>query len=144
MPSVCPRITTVFAIQAHPGDIFIRKFKLSIHILTSSWCCNWQHRSQIIHPTVNFISMNCSKFLALEHWHDYFWPLSFFLFHPHENQSKFLGYQGWVKFWWLPWFPAQNNTCVNISNTVYEGRLEVFGYGGQSIATLHVHPCHNM
>ena len=23
-------------------------------------------------------------------------------------------------FWWLPWFPAQNNTCVNICNTVYK------------------------
>ena len=23
------------------------------------------------------------------------------------------------KFWWLPWFPAQNNSCVNICNTVY-------------------------
>ena len=23
------------------------------------------------------------------------------------------------KFWWLPWFPAQNNTCAKICNTVY-------------------------
>ena len=24
-----------------------------------------------------------------------------------------------MKFWWLPWFSAQNNTCLNICNTVY-------------------------
>jgi hypothetical protein len=43
----------------------------------------------------------------------------FFLLHPHENQLKFLdlGRNG-SKFWWLLWFPAQNNTCVNIGNTV--------------------------
>ena len=23
------------------------------------------------------------------------------------------------KFWWLPWFPAKNNSCRNICNTVY-------------------------
>ena len=24
------------------------------------------------------------------------------------------------KFWWLPWFPAQNNTCLKLCNTVYD------------------------
>ena len=24
-----------------------------------------------------------------------------------------------TQFWWLPWFPAQNNTCANIWNTEY-------------------------
>ena len=31
-----------------------------------------------------------------------------FLLHPHENLSKFPGYQGWVG--WLPWFPAKNHS----------------------------------
>ena len=27
------------------------------------------------------------------------------------------------KFWWLPWFPAPNNTCLLICNTVYVVRF---------------------
>ena len=33
---------------------------------------------------------------------------------PHLQDSK-----DFLKFWWLLWFPAPNNTCLNICNTVY-------------------------
>ena len=33
--------------------------------------------------------------------------------------QSFLGSKDGSKFWWLPRFPAQNNTYVNVCNTVY-------------------------
>ena len=35
--------------------------------------------------------------------------------------SKWQTRKNWdgSNFWWLPWFPDQNNTCLNICNTVY-------------------------
>ena len=42
--------------------------------------------------------------------------LAFFFFIPTKiSQSSKDG----SIFWWLPWFPAQDNSCLNICNTVY-------------------------
>ena len=40
----------------------------------------------------------------------------FFCFIPIKISQSFLGES---KFWWLPWFPDQNNTCAKICNIVY-------------------------
>ena len=45
--------------------------------------------------------------------------LIFFCFIPMKISQSFLGSKDGSKFWWLPWFLAQNNSCVNICNTVY-------------------------
>ena len=42
-----------------------------------------------------------------------------FCFIPMKISQSFLCSQDGSKFWWLPWFPAQNNTCSKICNTVY-------------------------
>ena len=42
----------------------------------------------------------------------------FFCFIPMKISQSFLCSNDWSKFWWLPWFVAQNNSCINICNTV--------------------------
>ena len=37
--------------------------------------------------------------------------------------QSFLCSKDGSKFWWLPWFPAQNNTCAKICNTVSENDI---------------------
>ena len=39
-------------------------------------------------------------------------------FIPMKISQNFLGSKDGSKFWWLSWFPAQNNTCINICNKV--------------------------
>ena len=43
----------------------------------------------------------------------------FFLSSPIRSVTNLWGTMDGPQFWWLPWFPAQNNTCVNICKTVY-------------------------
>ena len=42
----------------------------------------------------------------------------FFASSPMKISQSLLSRKDWSKCWWLPWFPAQNNSCVNICNTV--------------------------
>ena len=42
----------------------------------------------------------------------------FFASSPWKSVS-FLGSKDGSEFWWLSWFPAQNNTCTKICNTVH-------------------------
>ena len=43
----------------------------------------------------------------------------FFCFIPMKTCQSLLVSKDFSKFWWLPWFPAPNSTCLNICNTVY-------------------------
>ena len=45
--------------------------------------------------------------------------LNFFASVPMKISQNFMGSKDGSKLWWLPWFLAQNNTCVKICNTVY-------------------------
>ena len=46
---------------------------------------------------------------------DFFFKIFFFLLHPHENWSKFLGYQGWVKLLMITLVSNQKSLPLNIS-----------------------------
>ena len=41
----------------------------------------------------------------------------FFCFIPMKTCQSLLVSKDFSKFWWLPWFPAPNSTCLNICNT---------------------------
>ena len=56
-------------------------------------------------------------FWVLPFW--FFFQFFFYCFIPMKISQRFLGSKDGSKFWWLPWFPAQNNTCAKICNTVY-------------------------
>ena len=43
--------------------------------------------------------------------------LNFFYFIPMKISQHLMGSKDRSKFWWSLWFPAQNNTCLNICNT---------------------------
>ena len=52
----------------------------------------------------------------------FFWVGNFefiFLLHPHENQSKFLGKQGWAEIFMITLVPANFLLCVKLRYTVY-------------------------
>ena len=49
--------------------------------------------------------------------------LLFFLSSPFKSVTNLWGTMDGPQFWWLPWFPAQNNTCVNICNTMHLDNL---------------------
>ena len=40
-------------------------------------------------------------------------------FIPIRTCQSLLVSKDFSKFWWLPWFPAPNSTCLKICNTVY-------------------------
>ena len=50
---------------------------------------------------------------------------NFFCFIPMKTCQSLLVSKDFSKFWWLPWFPAPNSTCLNICNTVY---IHIFLY----------------
>ena len=43
----------------------------------------------------------------------------FFCFIPMKTCQSLLVSKDFSKFWWLPWFPATNNTYLKICNTVH-------------------------
>ena len=49
----------------------------------------------------------------------FFQKKNFFCFIPMKTCQSLLVSKDFSKFWWLPWFPAPNSTCLNICNTVY-------------------------
>ena len=49
---------------------------------------------------------------------DFFSKKVFFLLNPIKSSQRFSANKDGSKFWWLSWFPVQNNTCVKICNTV--------------------------
>ena len=49
-------------------------------------------------------------------------------FIPRKISQSFFGSKDGSKFLWLPWFSAQNNSCVNICNTVYIVSLVSFSH----------------
>ena len=49
----------------------------------------------------------------------------YFCFIPMNISQSFLDTKDGLKFWWLPWFPAQSNTCTKICNTVYKYKKAV-------------------
>ena len=51
----------------------------------------------------------------------FFWVVHFrfFCFFPMKISQSVLSNKDGSKSWWLPWSSAQNNSCVNICNTVY-------------------------
>ena len=60
-----------------------------------------------------------SVFLSRPFWIFFFKKKIFFCFIPMETCQSLLVSKDFSKFWWLPWFPAPNSTCLNICNTVY-------------------------
>ena len=54
-----------------------------------------------------------SKFFLISHFEFYFFKKKFFLLHLNIYRIAWI-----FRFWWLPWVPAQNNTCLKICNTV--------------------------
>ena len=52
-------------------------------------------------------------------WNRPFWILFFASFTWKSVKLYWVFTKDGSKFWWLSWFPAQNYSCVNISNTVY-------------------------
>jgi hypothetical protein len=51
----------------------------------------------------------------------FFWVghFNFFCFIPMKISQHLDDSKDFSKLWWLPWFPAPNNTCLKIYNTVY-------------------------
>ena len=50
---------------------------------------------------------------------------------PMKISQHLLDSKDFSKFWWLPWFPAPNSTCLKICNTVYV-RKNAFNMSGAS------------
>ena len=45
-----------------------------------------------------------------------FFKKKFFCFIPMKINPHLQDSKDFLKFWWLPWFPAQNNPCLKIKN----------------------------
>ena len=86
---------------------------------TLHWCPLHQFIPLTQGPTLKFSRKNIENWRS---WKTQFFEsaiLIFLLNPPMKISQSFLGNKNGSKFLWLPWFPAQNNSCVNICNTVY-------------------------
>ena len=60
-----------------------------------------------------------TQFFWVGHFGFVFSKKNLFCFIPMKISQSVLSSKDGSKFWWLSWFPAQNNSCINICNTVY-------------------------
>ena len=70
---------------------------------------SWKFRKKIL----RIGGVENLSFFWVGHFEFYFFKKNFFLLHLNIYRIAWI-----FRFWWLPWVPAQNNTCLKICNTV--------------------------
>ena len=113
------------------------------------WSRWWQHRIQstLLPTNMLIIKPNLTTvFVLIDHTINHWCQIenvlcTYYLKSRKQNKSKNIHkyvcpkvkqkmpfqsfYSCGLKLWWLTWFLAQNNTCVNICNTVYACSLKL-------------------